>query len=312
MQRFILRRLVFIAVSILGATLFVFVLTHMARDPRELWVPQGGWGASQEQWERWGRELGFDKPLVVQYFLWLGRMLKGDLGRTLAKNTDVAPLVASRIGATATLALGAWLWALMVGIPIGVLSAVKRGTLWDYVARTFALFGQALPAFWVGIIAIWIFAAKLDLLPAGGKAPSGIGIKYYILPCITLGWHAAANQLRFVRSGMLEILDSEFIKFARAKGVREWVVIWKHAFKNAMIPPLTSALVILAGFITGNIVVEVVFTWPGLGRLMMDAIWTNDYPILIGCVLVYVCLFAGMAFLADVLYAYIDPRIRYG
>jgi len=311
LQRFIARRLVFILFTVIGATLFVFVLTHMARDPRELWVPQGGFGASKEQWEQWGKELGFDKPLIVQYFLWLGRMLRGDLGNTLTHDRPVIGVIAGKLGATAQLALGAWLWAIIVGVPFGVLSAVKRASIWDYLARTFALFGQALPAFWVGILLIWIFAAMFNLLPSGGRPTGTLSIKHYILPSVALGWHAAANLLRFTRSGMLEVLDSEYIKFAKSKGVRGWLVVWKHGLRNAVITPLTSALVILAGFITGNLVVEVVFAWPGLGRLLMDSVWTNDYPILVGCVLVYVLLFAGMAFIADIAYAYIDPRIRY-
>jgi peptide/nickel transport system permease protein len=222
------------------------------------------------------------------------------------------------MGATLTLAMGAWIFAIAVGVPVGVLAAVKRGSLWDYFGRGFALFGQALPQFWTAVMAILIFAVYLNWLPPGTRGehdgfPLAWGnIKYYIMPSIVLGWPAAAGIMRLTRSSMLDILDSEFIKLARAKGVSNRSIIWKHGLRNSIIPPLTSALVLLAGWLNGALVVESIFGWPGLGWVALNrAVYQNDWPLLVGTVLVFMGIFLFFAFLADILYAYIDPRIRY-
>jgi len=311
MRRFLLRRFIFVIISLFGATVVMFSLTRMAQDPRVLFVPTGGYGITQEQWDNLGKKMGFDKPVVVQYFLWVGRLLRGDFGESLGENVPVRGLITGRLGATAQLALGGWILTILIGLPLGVLSAIKRGTFWDYIGRGFAIFGQALPPFWVGIMLIVLFSVVLHWLPAAGKG-EGWAIKSFILPCVTLGWYPAANILRLTRSSMLEILDSEYIKFARAKGVREWVVIWKHSLKNALIPPLTSALLLMAGFIHGTLIVEYVFAWPGLARLAMyRAVYDNDFPLLLGSVVVFVLVFLLTALIADIAYGYIDPRIRY-
>jgi len=193
-----------------------------------------------------------------------------------------------------------------------VLSAVKRGTVWDYLGRGFALFGQALPPFWIGIVGVLIFSVQLGWLPAAFKG-DGISIKHFILPAITVGWVAAAGYLRLTRSAMLEVLDSEYIKLARAKGLSNRTVIWKHAFKNAVIPLLTYSVLLLAGLLNGAVVAEVVFAWPGLGRVaLVQAVNNNDFPLLTGAVLVFVLIYLVLNFVTDVLYAFIDPRIRYG
>lgn len=319
MQRFLLRRLVFVFISLIGATLFIFSLSRVGPDPRYLYIPEtGGVGIQEEQWERLGRELGLDKPLPVQYLIWLGNVLRGDLGESIGTLRPVSNIIFERIGATMTLALGAWMFAILVGVPIGVLAAVKRATPWDYLGRTFALFGQALPQFWTGVMAILLFAVILGWFPSGTRGdydgfPLAWGnVKYYVLPSIVLGWPAAAGIMRLTRSSMLEILDSEFIKLARAKGVSGNWVIWKHGLRNAIIPPLTSALVLLAGWLNGALVIETIFSWPGIGWLALNrAVYQNDWPLLVGTVLLFMAIFLFFAFLADVLYAYIDPRIRY-
>jgi len=317
MQAFILRRLAYAMLSIVAATAIVFALSRMAGDPRLLYAKPGGYGVSEEAYEALGKKLGLDKPLVAQYFMWLGRMLRGDLGNTLLDEKPVTRVLGEKVGATLQLGLAAWLFATIVGIPLGVLSAVKRGTVWDYAGRGFALFGQALPAFWVGIMAILVFAVELGWFPSGTRGtPEGFplawdNIKYYILPSITLGWLAAAGYLRLTRSAMLDVLDSEFIKLARAKGVNNVKVIWKHAFRNALIPPLTFSALLMAGFITGAVVVETVYAWPGVGRMAVDAVNNNDFPVLTGAVLMFTLVFVTMNFLADLAYAFIDPRIRY-
>lgn len=311
MQRFLIRRLLFVVLSFFGATVLIFTLSRMSVDPRELFVPEGGYGVTKEMWEEMTRQFGFDKPVVVQYFLWVGRVLKGDFGESLGQKRPVSTILRTRMGATLQLALGAWVFAILVGVPIGVLAAVKRATIFDYIGRFFAILGLGAPTFWVGIMLIFAFAVVVRWLPAGTRG-EGLNIKHYILPSVTLGWAAAAGIMRLTRSAMLEILDSEFIKFARSKGVREWSVVWKHALKNSLIPPLTSALLILSHFLAGALVVETVFSWPGVGWVIMGrAVLDNDFPLLLGGVFFYVALFLFFALLADILYAYIDPRIRY-
>jgi peptide/nickel transport system permease protein len=231
-----------------------------------------------------------------------------DLGRSLWEKQPVTDLIKNRLPNTLQLASSAWLFAVLLGLPLGVLSAVKRGTVFDYVGRTVALFGQALPPFWLGIMLILLFAVQLQWLPIGRKG----GIEHLVLPSITLGWLAAAGLLRLVRSAMLEVLDSEFIKLARAKGVARWLVIWKHGFRNALLVPLTYSVLLLSGFLTGTVVTETVFSWPGLGRLAVSAINTNDFPVMAGTVLFGTAMFVTANFFLDLAYAYIDPRIRFG
>lgn len=260
-----------------------------------------------EVWEAWGREFGLDKPLPVQYLIWLSKAVRLDFGNSLATGYAAFTTIRQHIPATLQLATSAWIFAMLVGVPLGVLSAVKRGSTWDFTGRTIALFGQALPPFWIGIVLILIFAVNLGWLPTSQRG----GAEHYILPAITLGWLPAAGLLRLIRSAMLETLDSEYIKFARAKGVAGWVVIWKHAARNALIAPMTFAALILAGFLTGTVVTETVFAWPGLGRLVVIAINNNDFPVLTGSVLVFTILYVGVVFLIDLGYALVDPRIRY-
>ena len=196
-----------------------------------------------------------------------------------------------------------------------MLSAVKRATIWDYIGRGFALFGQALPAFWVGVMLVLIFSVNLEWLPAAFKnepGEAGFSWRHFILPTITIGWGAAAGYLRITRSAMLEVLDSEFVKLARAKGMGTSAVVWKHAFKNALIPPLTLSALLLAGLMNGAVVAEVVFAWPGLGRVaLLEAVNNNDFPLLTGAVFIFTIIYLIMNFIADLLYAWADPRIRY-
>lgn len=301
-------------VAALAATMVVFGISRLAGDPLLLYAKPGGYGKSPEQTAALKNKLGLDRPLVVQYVIWLRNLGRGDFGRSLLDDRQVAQVLRERTSATLKLALGAWVFATVVGVPLGVLSAVKRATVPDYLGRGFALFGQALPAFWIGMMAILVFAVKLHLLPSAtlpSDAPLLNQIKYLILPAIAAGWGPAAGLTRLTRSAMLETLDSEFIKFARCKGVSSWKVVWKHAFRNALIPPLTMSALMLAGFLNGVVVVEVVFAWPGIGRLALDAVWNNDFPLLTGTVLGFAGLILIVTFLADVAYAYIDPRIRY-
>ena len=310
MKNYLLRRLVFAFLSMIGATAFVFALSRMAGDPVLLYAKPGGYGTSQEHLDNLRKKLGLDKPLVVQYGIWLSRVARGDLGRTLLAERPVTQVIREKIFNTFQLGFAGWLLGTIVGIPLGVLSAVKRGTVWDYLGRGFALLGQAVPPFWIGIVGILIFAVYLGWLPSGLKG-DGISIKHFILPSITIGWAAAAGYVRITRSAMLEVLDSEYIKMARAKGVSSRVIVWKHAFRNALIPPLTVSTLLLAGLLNGAVVAEVVFAWPGLGRVaLVQAVWNNDFPLLTGAVLVFILIYLILNFAADMLYFLIDPRIR--
>ena len=313
MQRFLVRRALFIVISLFGATIVIFSMTRLAHDPRELFVPDTGYGMSEEQWEALGDKMGFNKPIPVQYLLWVGKLLRGDFGTSIHQELEVRDIIASKMGATIQLAVGGWVFAILVGVPLGVAAATSRGTVWDYLSRGFALFGQALPQFWTGIMAIFLFAVLLQWLPAGTRGDdSGFHVKYYILPSIVLGWPAAAGIMRLTRSAMLEVLDSEFVKLARAKGLGRFQVIWKHALKNALIPPLTSALLLMAGYLNGALVVETVFSWPGIGWIALNrAVYDNDFPLLQGTVFTFIMFYLFFAVVADILYAMIDPRIRY-
>ena len=303
--------------SIVGATMIVFGLSRAAGDPILLYAKPGGYGMTPESEAAIRAQLGLDRPLVIQYALWLGRTLKGDLGQTLLSETPVATVIQPKIGASLQLGFAGWLFATIVGIPLGIVSAVKRGSYWDYVARTVALIGQSAPAFWLGIVAVQIFAVQLGWLPSGTRG-DGEGfilawsnLRYFVLPTITLGWFAAAGYLRVTRSSMLDILDSEFIKLAKAKGVSYRTVVWKHAFRNALLQPLTVSSLVMAGLITGAVTVEVVFAWPGMGRLSIEAVNNNDFPLLTAAVLFWVVIFVMINFFTDLLYAVVDPRIRY-
>jgi len=312
MYKFLLRRLVFSIFTLIGATIIVFTLSRVVGDPRLLYAQEGGYGLSDQAWDDLGVMLGLDKPLVVQYALWVGDVVSGDLGQSLLGRVDVSKLIIQKTPNTLQLGLVSWVIATLIGVPLGVLSAVRRGSFWDYVGRGFALLGQAAPPFWIGIMAILLFAVRLDVLPAGGKGEGIGGLKNFILPAGTLGLAASANYLRLTRSAMLEILDSEFVKLARAKGVGTQMVIWKHAFKNALIPPLTLSALILVGFITGTVVVETVFTWPGLGRLAVTSTNENDFPVMTGVVLVFALMYVIINLITDLTYAIVDPRIRIG
>ena len=311
MSRFIVRRIFYMFVTMMVATLLVFSLSRIVGDPRLLYVQEGGYGLSPEAWDALGVKLHLDKPVAVQYLYWLGDAVTGDLGDSMLDRKPVAEIMWDALGATLQLAFFGWMFATLVGVPLGVLSAVKRGSVWDYLGRSVALAGQTLPVFWVGIMGILIFAVKLEWLPVGTR-PEEFSPKHFIMPAITLGWFSAAGYLRLTRSAMLDVMDSEYIKLARAKGVNSTAVLWKHAFRNAIIAPLTFSSLVLAGFITGAIVTETVFSWPGLGRLAFSSVDDNDFPVMVGLMLLFTFMFLVVNLLTDILYAYVDPRIRYG
>ena len=303
MVKFFVRRISFAALVLLLISIFVFSLSRASGDPRNVYLDEY---ATDEMYEAWGVKLGLDKPLYIQYLTWLGDVVRADFGESLYHNRPPYDLIKERLPATISLAAIAFCWALLVGIPLGVLSAVKRGTVADYFARGFALLGQAMPVFWVALMAILIFAVELGWLPTSRRG----GLNSYIMPALCLGWLPAAALLRITRGSMLEILDGEFIKLARAKGVSPTVVIWKHAFRNALIAPVTLAAIIIASFLTGTVVIEAVFAWPGLGGLSIDAIKNNDFPMMAAIILMFGVFYLLANMLVDLLYMVLDPRVR--
>ncbi len=304
MSSFITRRLIALIITLLAVSVLVFTLSRVSGDPRELYL---GEFTTDEQWEAWGRQMGLDRPLPLQYLVWLGKAFTGDLGNSLREQRPVTTILLEKLPATLQLGVAAFVFSVVLGVLLGVLAAVKRGTMWDYLGRTFAILGQATPPFWLGIMLILLFAVQLSWLPSGRR----VGLNSLILPTITLGWLAVAANLRLVRSSMLEVLDSEYIKLARAKGVSATGVVWRHAFRNALVPPLTQAGLTLASFIAGAVVTETVFAWPGMGRLAVEAVNQNDFPLLVGAVLTISFIYVAMNFLVDISYGLLDPRIRY-
>jgi len=305
-QSFILRRCVAALVTLFLVSIVIFVIARAQGDPRYLLLSEAS-QVDKETWDAMGREIGLDKPAVVQYGLFLSKAVRGDLGKSVFMRRSVLSLVWSRAPATGQLALAGFVFMLAVGLPLGVLSAVKRGSILDYVGRTFAVLGQSMPSFFIAIALVLVFAVWLGWLPTSRRGD----FSHYILPSITMGWLSAAGMLRLTRSSMLAVLDSEFVKFAKCKGVSGWMVVWRHALRNALLAPLTYAGLTLAWMLTGSIILETVFAWPGVGLLAIGAARSADYPLLQGCVLFIATGYVTMSLLIDILYAYVDPRIRF-
>ena len=304
MQRFLLRRFLISIVTVLVVSVMIFGMSRAVGDPRVLLLDDY---STKDDWDRLGRELGLDKPYYEQYGIFIKDAVKGEFGESIQQGRPAMHIILERLPATMQLGLAAFVLSLIVGVPLGILSAVMRGSLLDQFSRMIALIGQSAPPFWLGIMLMFFFAVQLDWLPPFGReGPTSV-----ILPAITLGWFYAAANLRLIRSAMLDVLDSEYIKLARAKGVSSRSIILKHAFRNALIPPLTFAGVTLGALVTGSLVTETVFAWPGLGKLAVDSLFGLDYPLLQGVVIIFTLMYVGASFLVDVLYAYIDPRIRY-
>ncbi len=304
MQRYIVVRLVQGIITLLVLSLAVFLSVHLTGDPAlYLLGPEG----TQQDYEQLKRNLGLDKPLPMQYALFLGDIVRGDFGTSHITGQPARKTLMERFPATLELAGVAFLLTMLIGIPLGVVSAVKRDTIIDQFGKFFAVLGIATPHFWVAIMLILLFGAILGWLPTFGRG----GIDHFILPAFVLAWGGIAGIVRLVRSSMLEVLDSEYVKFARVKGLSENMVIYKHALKNAVIPALTFGGLTLAGLLNGSVAIEVVFAWPGIGRLMLQGINQRDFPIIQATVLAAGFFYIVISLIVDILYAYVNPRIRY-
>jgi peptide/nickel transport system permease protein len=305
MQRYIARRALQSLLAIWVMSLIVFSLARISGNPLDMMLPLE---ATREDYERVSRHWGLDQPLHTQYVIFLAKALRGDFGYSWKwPGHSAMGLVAERLPATLQLAGFALAISVLIALPIGVLSAVKKGTGWDTAAKIIALLGQSLPAFWLGIVLMWIFAVTLGWFPTSGRG----GLAYMVLPAITLGWFQVAAIMRLVRSSMLEVLDSEFVKLTRIKGLAEWKVVWKHCLRNAAIAPLTFFAIIAGVLMTGAVVTESVFSWPGTGLLVVDAVRARDFQVVQAVVIVFAGIFILTNLVVDILYAYLDPRIRY-
>ena len=307
---YIIRRLLYSVVVLLGVTLLVFVTLRLSGDPVQLLLREGN--PSQQDIDALRRALQLDRPLYEQYFSFLGNAVRGDFGDSLRYKTPAFGEVMARMLATLELALAAYIFAILLALPTGVLSAVKRGGVVDFLSRLVSLLGLSFPSFWLGLMLILIFGVRLKWLPVSGRG-EGFGgqAQALIMPAVTLGIVYAATLTRLIRSSMLEVLNADFMRTARAKGLRERVVLIRHGLRNALIPVVTLAGLQIGFLLGGAVIVEVVFSWPGVGRLVVDAIGFRDYPMVQAAVTILAVILILTNLLVDLLYAVIDPRIRY-
>jgi peptide/nickel transport system permease protein len=304
MQKYILGRVVQVIICIWGITLIVFILGRLSGDPALLYAPPD---ATAQDIKKIRTDLGLNKSVITQYWVFLSKAVQGDLGYSFKWRESSISLVLSRIPATIQLASAALLITLIIALPIGILSAVKRGSILDTFGRIFALLGQSMPTFWAGIMLMLVFSVTFRILPTSGRG----GLKHLVLPALALGWYPSAAIMRLTRSGMLDVLDSEYIKMAKAKGIPHTVVVFKHALKNASIPVVTLLGLQVAQLFSGAVIIETIFGWPGMGRLVIQAISTGDYPVVQAGVLLTSITLIVTNLLVDILYVYLDPRIKY-
>ena len=306
MRRFLAIRFLQTLVALLAITLIVFGLTHLTGSPVDALLPDD---ASPEQIETLIRHWGLDRPLHEQYLAFLGNAVQGDFGASLKwRGYTAMEVVLQRLPATLKLGGLSVLLSVAIAIPLGVIAATRRGTMADKSANVVALLGQSLPQFWLGIVLIWIFAVGLGWFPTSGHG----GLQHMILPAVAMASFQIAALTRLTRSAMLDALRSEYIKLARLKGVSEFRIVWKHALRNAAIAPLTYFGLLTGSLLTGSVVIESVFAWPGTGLLSIEAIRGRDYPVVQAVVIVFAVVFLVINYVVDALYALVDPRIRHG
>jgi ABC-type dipeptide/oligopeptide/nickel transport system permease component len=304
MQRYILRRLLQGLLVLFILALVIFALARVSGNPIDLLVRED---ATAEDRAHLQKALGLDRPVHEQLYIFLTGALRGDLGQSIRYRRPAAEVFFERLPNTLKLLPLAMAGALAIAIPLGVLAAVYRGTVIDRLAGTLAVLGIATPSFWLGIILIYVFSIQLGVLPSARMGGPG----HYVLPAITLGVFLLAGMMRLVRSSLLEVMGSEWVKLARLKGLSQTIVIWKHCLRNALIPVVTLFGVYFALLVTGAIVTETVFAWPGVGRLTYEAVIFRDYPLLQAVILLKAVIVLGVNLVVDVVYAYLDPRVRY-
>ena len=309
MWRYVAKRSLLVLFVVFGVTLITFSMMHLAPgDPAEsIAFARYGQDLTPEQVEQVRAEEALDAPIHEQYLRWLSHILELDMGNSLIDGDDVLEEISERFPATLQLAFASLLLSLAIAIPAGVISAVRKNTLIDHFVSTTALIGVSIPNFWLGLLLIWFFGLYLDVLPTFGYG----GVSNLILPTITLGTSMAAISTRLMRSSMLEVMTEDYIDTAKTKGLDEWTVVVRHGLRNALLPVVTFAGLQFGVLIGGTVIVESIFAWPGIGTLLIDAVYARDYAMIQGCVLIIGLFFALITLAVDIAYLFLDPRIRY-
>jgi len=303
MGRFLLKRLIQSVVAILGTVTLIFFIQRLAGDPTLLMLPEG---ATHEDVEALRHQLGFDQPLITQYLEYVAQLARFDLGQSLVQRVPVADIIAARVPYTLYLAAGALVVAVGIGLPAGILMAVRRGTALERALMSLVLVGQSMPTFWSGILLIMLFAVTLGVVPSSGVD----GVRSVVLPSLALGALTMATYARVARTAVLEELERDYVAAARAKGLSFGRVVRRHILRNAATPIITISALEIANLLAGAVIVETVFAWPGLGQLAVQSIAARDFPIVQAIVLLGACVSIALNLAADILYSVVDPRIR--
>lgn len=304
MTTYIIRRIFQAFLVLLGAVTFTFVVTRLSGDPTRMMLPEE---ASQESIDLFRKQNGLDQPIYIQYGKYLAQLAQGNLGVSMRQGIPVAELIFERYPATLKLTFAALFISLFLSFPLGIFVALRRNSIWDLLGTSFALIGQATPSFWTGLMLILIFGVILKVLPISGSDTW----QHLILPSVTLSFFVTGRLTRLIRSGMLEVMSAEYIRTARVKGLLERTVIWVHALKNASIPVVTMIGLEFAGLLGGALIIETIYAWPGVGRLVINAVLQRDFPIVQGVVLVSALTFVVVNLIVDLFYSVLDPRITY-
>lgn len=304
MGRFIVIRFIQSIVALAGISLLIFVLVRASGDPTMLMRTST---TTEEDIALIKEQLGLDKSQPEQFFIFAKNLSHLDFGDSLIKRKPVTTMIGESLPNTLRLIIPAFFFGMLASLILGVLSATHRDSLLDNIVKFLAILGQALPSFWLAILFIFLFSVHWPLLPAAGTG----SLSHYVMPVFVLAFFLLPGMMRLVRSSMLDVLDSEYIKLARIKGLSEFKVIWKHALRNALIAPLTTAILIFVTLFTGTVIIENVFNWPGIGRLVIEAVVARDFPVVQAIVILVAGLFLFMNLLVDIAYAFIDPQIRY-
>lgn len=309
MKVYVLKRFSYLFLVMLGVSILTFGMSHLAPgDPAELILRAQGVEPTVETIRKMQLAMGLDKPFLVQYGTWMQNLLQGDLGYSYRTGRPVSLEILKRFPATVELTLAGLLVMVSIAIPVGILSALFKNTALDHFSRIFALLGASIPSFWLGLMLIYFFGVQMSLFPVMGRGRP----EHLVLPALTLGLGMSAQYARLLRASMLEVLGQEFIQAARARGLTEEIIIIFNALKNALLPVVTSFGISLGHLLGGTVIVETIFTWPGVGRFVVDSIFNRDYPVIQGYVLLMALIFVVVNLLVDLTYTFIDPRIRLG
>nr|WP_314522761.1 ABC transporter permease [uncultured Rahnella sp.] len=303
MLRYILQRLGQSVLVMFGVSLLIFYSLHLTGDPAAVMMPPG---SSQQEIDNFRHSMGFDRSLTWQYWHYLTGVLQGDLGKSLRYSQPVTELIGQRVPATLLLAITALLWSTVAGLLLGIVSALYQNTLWDLVSRLLAFSGQAVPVFWLGLLLIIAFSLNLRWLPSGGYGSAS----QLVMPAISLGAYYMSAIARLIRASLIDVLQQDYIRTARAKGLSRWRIVVRHGLRNALIPVITVQGMYFASLLGGALVTEIIFAWPGIGRLAVQAIQNRDFPLVQAIVLLAALVFVGINLIIDLLYVVLNPRIR--